>query len=84
VDRGFPDFDEGMASLEVRDVSVMDAHDLLNHLTNGHGFPSRGVPPIASMPAKILVSAIYLHFFLEPACRAAPYREVLEVLKSKS
>ena len=47
------DFDEGVASLKVRDVSVMDAHDLLNNLTNGKGFPSLGVPPIAPVPAKV-------------------------------
>ena len=47
------DFDEGVASLRVQNVGVMDAHDLLNNLTNGQGFPSLGVPPIAPVPATV-------------------------------
>ena len=47
------DFDEGVASLRLRDVPVTDAHDLLNNLTNGQGFPSQGVPPIAPVPATV-------------------------------
>lgn len=47
------DLDAGVASLRLRDVPVMDAHDLLNNLTNGQGFPSLGVPPIAPVPATV-------------------------------
>jgi hypothetical protein len=47
------DFEEGVASLRLLDVSVMDAHDLYNNLTNGHGFPSLGIPPVAPVPAKV-------------------------------
>jgi hypothetical protein len=47
------DFDSGVASLRVVDVAVTDAHDLLNNLTNGHGFPSLGVPPVAPIPATV-------------------------------
>lgn len=34
-------------------VPVADAHDLLNNLTNGKGFPSLGIPPIAPVPATV-------------------------------
>jgi len=44
---------EGMASLRLRDVPVMDAHDLYNNLTNGHGFPPLGIPPVAPVPATV-------------------------------
>ena len=44
---------EGMASLRLRDVPVMDAHDLYNNLTNGHGFPPLGIPPVAPVPAMV-------------------------------
>ena len=46
-------FDEGVASLRVRDVPVTDAHDLFNNLTNGHGFPPLGVLPVAPVPAMV-------------------------------
>ena len=47
------DLDDGVASLRLVDVPVTDAHDLLNNLTNGHGFPSMGVPPVAPVPATV-------------------------------
>lgn len=31
----------------------MDAHDLINNLTGGHGFPPLGVPPVAPIPATV-------------------------------
>jgi hypothetical protein len=46
-------FGEGMASLRLHDVPVMDAHDLYNNLTNGHGFPPLGVPPVAPVQAMV-------------------------------
>ncbi len=49
------DLDEGFASLRMRDVPVMDAHDLLNNLTDGNGFTGMGlnIPPIAPVPATV-------------------------------
>ena len=47
------DFDEGQASLRLRDVSVMDAHDLYNNLTNGKGYAPLGVAPVAPVPATV-------------------------------
>ncbi len=47
------DLEERVASLRVRDVSVTDAHDLYNNLTNGLGFPALGVPPVAPVPAMV-------------------------------
>jgi len=47
------DLDNGVASLRMSNVPVSDAHDLLNNLTNGHGFPSQGIPPIAAVPATV-------------------------------
>jgi len=47
------EFDEGVASLQLLDVSVTDAHDLYNNLTNGNGYPPLGVPPVAPVPAKV-------------------------------
>jgi hypothetical protein len=44
---------EGVAALRLRDVPVMDAHDLYNNLTNGQGFPPLGVPPVAPVPAMV-------------------------------
>ena len=46
-------FGAGVASLRLRDVPVMDAHDLYNNLTNGHGFPPLGIPPVAPVPAMV-------------------------------
>lgn len=43
----------GTASLRMSDVLVVDAHDLANALTNGHGFPGLGIPPIAPLPATV-------------------------------
>lgn len=41
--------------MRVHDVAVMDAHDLLNNLTNGQGFSGNGlsIPPIAARPATV-------------------------------
>jgi len=43
----------GVASLRLRDVPVMDAHDLFNNLTGGNGFPPLGIPPVAAVPATV-------------------------------
>jgi hypothetical protein len=47
------DLDNGFASLRMTDVPVMDAHDLLNNLTNGKGFKNPFIPPIAAVPATV-------------------------------
>ena len=47
------DLDDGLASVRMHNVPVSDAHDLLNNLTNGQGFPSLGIPPIAPVPATV-------------------------------
>lgn len=47
------DLDGGFASVRMNNVPVSDAHDLLNNLTNGQGFPSLGIPPIAPVPATV-------------------------------
>lgn len=41
--------------MRVHNVSVMDAHDLLNNLTGGQGFTGNGlnIPPIAAVPASV-------------------------------
>ena len=46
-------FGAGVASLRMRDVPVMDAHDLYNNLTKGQGYPPLGIPPIAAVPATV-------------------------------
>jgi hypothetical protein len=46
-------FGAGVASLRMRDVPVMDAHDLYNNLTNGQGFPPLNIPPFAPVPATV-------------------------------
>ena len=46
-------FGAGVASLRMRDVPVMDAHDLYNNLTQGQGYPPLGIPPIAPVPATV-------------------------------
>jgi len=46
-------FGAGVASLRLRDVRVMDAHDLYNNLTNGQGYPPLGVLPVAPVPATV-------------------------------
>lgn len=46
-------FGAGEASLRMRDVPVMDAHDLYNNLTGGNGYPPLGIPPIAPVPATV-------------------------------
>ena len=47
------DFDNARASLQLRDVPVLDAHDLANALTGGHGLVSPPIPPIAPVPATV-------------------------------
>lgn len=47
------DFEGGVASIRMRDVSVTDAHDLYNNLTNGNGYPPLSVPPVAPVPAMV-------------------------------
>lgn len=49
------DLDAGVAALRLRDVPVLDTHDLLNNLTGGHGFTGMGlnIPPIAGVPATV-------------------------------
>lgn len=47
------DLDLGAASLRMSNVPLTDAHDLANSLTNGHGLPSLGIPPIDSVPATV-------------------------------
>lgn len=47
------DLEEGAASVRVRDVSVTDAHDLYNNLTNGNGWAPLGIPPVAPVPAMV-------------------------------
>lgn len=43
----------GSASLRMTNVPVMDAHDLANALTGGHGFPNPPIPPIPAVPATV-------------------------------
>jgi len=47
------DLDQPRASLQLRDVSVIDAHDLANALTNGHGFANPPIPPVAPVLATV-------------------------------
>jgi hypothetical protein len=53
------DFDNGRASLRVKQLPVHDDHDLANSLTQGLGlpgglgFPYPAIPPVASKPAKV-------------------------------
>ena len=47
------DLDNATASLRVADVSVIDAHDLANALTNGKGLTNPPIPPIAPVPATV-------------------------------
>jgi hypothetical protein len=47
------DLDSGTASLQLNNVPVMDAHDLANALTNGHGLANPPIPPIAPVPATV-------------------------------
>ena len=47
------DLDNATASLRVADVPVIDAHDLANALTNGHGLINPPIPPIAPVPATV-------------------------------
>ena len=46
-------FGAGVASLRLRNVPVMDAHDLYNNLTKGQGYPPLGVLPVAPVPATV-------------------------------
>ena len=43
----------GTASLRMTDVPVIDAHDIGNALTGGHGLANPPVPPIAPVPASV-------------------------------
>jgi len=43
----------GIASLRMSNVPVMDAHDIANALTGGHGFTNPPIPPIAPVPATV-------------------------------
>src|SRR5216683_6083068 len=47
------DLDSGTASLQMANVPVIDAHDLANSLTNGHGLTNPPIPPIAPVPATV-------------------------------
>ena len=47
------DLEEARASLRLRDVPIIDAHDLANALTNGHGLTSPPILPIAPVPASV-------------------------------
>lgn len=47
------DPDSATASLHMRDVPVIDAHDVVNAVTNGKGLPDMGFPPVAPMPATV-------------------------------
>lgn len=47
------DLDSATASLRLTDVSLMDAHDLANALTNGHGLANPPIPPVAAVPATV-------------------------------
>ena len=47
------DLDNATASLQLADVSVIDAHDLANALTNGKGLTNPPIPPIAPVPATV-------------------------------
>jgi hypothetical protein len=47
------DLDSASASLRLDNVPVMDAHDLANALTGGHGLASPPIPPIAPVPATV-------------------------------
>jgi hypothetical protein len=47
------DLDAATASLRMRNVPVMDFHDLANALTGGKGFPSMMIPPIAPVSATV-------------------------------
>jgi len=47
------DLDAGIASVRMIDVPIIDAHDLANSLTNGHGLANPPIPPIAPVPATV-------------------------------
>lgn len=47
------DFDNGRASLHVRDLDVFDDHDLANSLTQGLGIPTPPIPGVFPVRAKI-------------------------------
>jgi hypothetical protein len=47
------DIDAAAASLRMRDVPVIDFHDIANSLTGGKGFQSMGIPPIAPVAATV-------------------------------
>jgi hypothetical protein len=43
----------GKASLHMNNLPVMDAHDIANALTGGHGLASPSIPPIAPVAATV-------------------------------
>ena len=47
------DLDAGTASLRLSNVPIIDAHDLANALTNGHGLANPPIPPVAPVPATV-------------------------------
>ena len=47
------DFENGRASLSVRDLDVYDDHDLANSLTQGLGIPTPPIPGVFPVRAKI-------------------------------
>ena len=47
------ELDSGRASLQMSDVPVIDAHDLANSLTNGHGLLNPPIPPIPPVPGSV-------------------------------
>jgi hypothetical protein len=47
------EFNSARASMHVEGLSVPDAHDLANSLTNGHGLINPPIPPIAPVPATV-------------------------------
>lgn len=47
------DLGAGTASIRLSNVPIIDAHDLANALTNGHGLVSPPIPPIAPVPATV-------------------------------
>ena len=47
------DLDAGTASVRMIDVPIIDAHDLANSLTHGHGLANPPIPPVAPVPATV-------------------------------
>src|SRR5206468_10766429 len=53
-----------MASMHAYGLSVPDAHDLANSLSDGQGLPSMGIPPIA--PVQATTTTIDRHKLSQP------------------